>query len=89
MSFLDPKGASAYLREKYGISLSPKSLANRRSRGLGPRFIRFMRHWPRYAPPWLDDFALGREAGISPPVGDDEAPDPASVPDARHGGAGT
>ena len=47
MSFLDTKGASAYLREKYAISLSPKSLANRRNRGLGPQFIRFMRRWPR------------------------------------------
>jgi hypothetical protein len=91
MSFLDPKAASAYLREKYAISLSPKWLANRRNRGRDPRFVRFMRRWPRYTPQWLDDFALGRDAGISPPMccGDDETPDMAPEPDALDGGAGT
>ena len=57
MSFLDPKAASAYLREKYAISLSAKSLANRRSLGLDPRFVRFVRRWPRYTTKALDDFA--------------------------------
>jgi hypothetical protein len=57
MSFLDPKAASQYLREKYAISLSAKSLANRRSLGLDPRFVRFVRRWPRYTMKALDDFA--------------------------------
>ena len=56
MKLLAPTDASAYLREHYGIKLSPKSLANRRHLGLGPRFVRLARRWPRYRPPDLDDF---------------------------------
>jgi hypothetical protein len=57
MSFLDPKAASQYLRDRYGIPYCPKSLANRRSLGLDPRFVRLARRWPRYTTKALDDFA--------------------------------
>jgi hypothetical protein len=57
MKYLSPSDASDYLQEKFGLRLSPKSLANRRCRGLGPRYVRVARRWPRYLPRDLDDFA--------------------------------
>ena len=56
MKFLAPTDASTYLRERYGIKLSVKSLANRRHLGLGPRFVRLARRWPRYRAQDLDAF---------------------------------
>jgi hypothetical protein len=56
-SYLDPKAASEYLKERYDISMTPKSLANRRHLGLAPKFVRLARRWPRYTPEWLDEFA--------------------------------
>lgn len=57
MKYLSPAAASRYLEEKFGLSLSPKSLANRRWLGLGPRYVRVARRWPRYRPQDLDNFA--------------------------------
>ena len=57
MKYLNPSAASAYLREKYGISLNPKSLANRRHLRLDPKFVRLARRWPRYTQQALDKFA--------------------------------
>ena len=57
MNYLSPAAASRYLEEKFGLSLSPKSLANRRWLGLGPRYVRVARRWPRYRSQDLDNFA--------------------------------
>ena len=57
MKFLSPALASRYLHENFGLKLSPKALANRRCRGLGPRYVRVARRWPRYRPQDLDNFA--------------------------------
>jgi hypothetical protein len=65
-SYLDPTAASGYLKERYGISMTPKSLANRRHLGLGPKFVRLARRWPRYTPAWLDDFAEVPETNDEP-----------------------
>ena len=57
MKYLSPSDASQYLQQKFGLRLSPKSLANRRCLGVGPRYVRVARRWPRYTEKSLDDFA--------------------------------
>jgi len=57
MKYLSPSDASQYLQQKFGLRLSPKSLANRRCLGVGPRYVRVARRWPRYTEQSLDDFA--------------------------------
>ena len=57
MKLLAPTDASAYLRERYGITHTPKTLANRRHLGLAPTFVRVARRWPRYTKKSLDAYA--------------------------------
>ena len=41
----------------YGITHTPKTLANRRHLGLAPTFVRVARRWPRYTKKSLDAYA--------------------------------
>jgi hypothetical protein len=57
MKYLSPKAAAAYLVDRYGLPYTQKTLANRRHAGLGPRYTRLAKRWPRYKAEWLDEFA--------------------------------
>ena len=61
---LNRQEASHYLKEEWGMSRTPKTLAKLAVTGDGPRFQKDGR-FPLYTEPWLDDFA--REQ-LSPPV---------------------
>lgn len=47
--------AAQYLRERYGLPVSEKSLAKRAVYGTGPRFRKYGRH-PLYSPADLDAY---------------------------------
>jgi hypothetical protein len=51
-------GASAYLREIWGLERAPATLAKLACSGGGPKFHRAGR-WPLYDPADLDDWAKG------------------------------
>ena len=61
---LNRREASRYLKEVWGISRTPKTLAKYVCTGDGPRFQKDGRI-PLYTEPWLDDFA---QKQLSPPV---------------------
>ena len=53
----NPKAAAKYLLEKWGIEIAPRTLANKRWSGGGPRFYRANRQII-YGDDHLDEYAI-------------------------------
>jgi hypothetical protein len=66
MTRFSTAGASAYLYETYGLRAKPKTMANWRSEGRGPRYTRAANGQVVYEQPDLDDY--GREQLRAGPV---------------------
>jgi len=62
--FRDQNGASDYLRTKWGLKVSPKTLGKYRCVGGGPKYRKFHRA-AIYDDPDLDEWA---EQGLSAPM---------------------
>jgi hypothetical protein len=66
MKLLTPIEACDYLAAEHNITRSPRTLANLRSRGGGPKYFRPSSNEVRYSPDALDDYVaelLGEPVG--------------------------
>lgn len=61
---LSPTESIAYLDEKHGVQIAPKTLANLACSGDGPKFCKIGRA-RKYKTGWLDEYVTSR---LSPPV---------------------
>lgn len=80
----NPKAAAKYLLEKWGIEIAPRTLANKRWSGGGPRFYRANRQII-YGDDHLDEYAiqtLGQPLSSTSDRGCDEPPH-AALPNAN------
>ena len=65
--------ASEYLREKWGLSYKPTTLAKLATLGGGPAFEHFGR-WPLYSPEELDKWVAARLSGLKSSTSDPRHP---------------
>jgi hypothetical protein len=73
---LTSEESSRYLKEKYNIRRSPKTMANDRVSGTGPRYFNAGRQ-VLYTPPELDRYAQSLFSGLRSSTS--EAPKPAAA----------